>query len=50
MIATSSSFAAPSTGAACNRTSQASPRVPATPDFPARGITRMLMMMAFGVD
>src|SRR5262249_53999788 len=42
---TSSWFAAPSTGGACRRTSSASPRVPATPDFAARGITRTLRMI-----
>jgi hypothetical protein len=43
MTSISSSFAAPSTGGACSRTSQASPRLPATPDRAARGITRTLM-------
>ena len=46
----SSSFAAPSTGGACNRTSHAPSRVPATPDFPARGIPRTLMTTAFVLD
>jgi hypothetical protein len=50
MTSISSSFAAPSIGGACSRTSSASPRVPATPDVPARGMTRTLMMMAFEVD
>ena len=39
-----SAFAAPSTGGAVRRTSKAPPRVPATPDFPARGITRTLCL------
>ena len=42
----SSSFAAPSTGGACRRTRSAFPRIPATPDFPARGITRTVMRTA----
>ena len=50
MTSINSAFAAPSTGAAFRRTSNALPRVPARPDLPARGMTRMLTMMPPGVD
>lgn len=39
----SSALAAPSTGAALSRTSTASPRVPAIPDLPERGMTLTLI-------